>query len=310
MRGAPITENRGFTLVELLVVIGIFGVIMGAVYSIYLTHLRNAYSQEELIDVQQNLRTAMDFITRDLRMAGVLVPRGDINPLGDKKRVFTNQSTAVWINTASATGQFARINKDKETAAFSNYSTTVDSPEAIDGFIGTGTRYVRIIRPNNWSYPMTAMGPYLEIESTTRDQGSIVMKPNGGGTFSPGIPIKRGDVIAAVGSPPPPQTIPPTDYDSVVYALGPCASPSPVKCLTRTVNGSGTPEIIAGNIESIRFGYLHDDNSEDNNPDDRSVKTIRSVRVTINGKTSSTVALSNGPKTRQITSVIKLRNKP
>jgi len=53
---------------------------------------------------------------------------------------------------------------------------------------------------------------------------------------------------------------------------------------------------------------LYDDGSEDSIfPTDPT--TIRGVRVTITGETAATALLSGGPKTRQMTSIIKLRNK-
>jgi len=76
-------RTSGFTLVEILVVMTIFGVVIGAVYSLYLTHQKTAYVQEDVVDLQQNLRIAMDSITRDMRMAGMLVPISpvEIKPL-------------------------------------------------------------------------------------------------------------------------------------------------------------------------------------------------------------------------------------
>ena len=104
-----------------------------------------------------------------------------------------------------------------------------------------------------------------------------------------------------------PGTPPPDDFDSIVYSLISCPDSPSVKCLGRAVNAT-TPEVIAGNISSIRFSYLYDDGTTENkNPVDPA--TVRSVRVTITGQTAETSALSGGPKTRQITSIVKLRNK-
>ena len=293
----------GFTLVEILVVMTIFGVVIGAVYSLYITHQKTSYVQEDLVDLQQNLRIAMDSITRDMRMAGMLVPNGTAQL---DKGALNNYSSSVQINTASASGQFARIVKDKSTAAFTNFSITVDSPESTDSLAGSGVLAVRIIRPFDFSNRAKKMrsapSSYLVLKSANRNGPSVIIEQSPSGTFA-ADDIKKGDMIAV--TPVPTGTAPPDDFDSIIYSLIACPDAPSVQCLGRAVNG--TTEAIAGNILSIRFSYLYDDGTEDKAPADTT--TVRGVRVTITGRTSATSALSGGPKTRQITSVVKLRNK-
>ncbi len=293
----------GFTLVEILFVMAIFGIVVGAVYSLYITHQKTDYVQEDLIDLQQNLRIAMDSITRDMRMAGMLVPLGT-NPLANGS--LNNYSTSLQINTASASGQFARIARSKTTAAFDTFSTSVDSLESFDALIGsgTGTVNVRLIRPLSRSNPVSSMETYLVLSpppDSNRGGPTVALKRPLGGTFTAGIGIDTGDVIAVASG-----TAPPAGSDNIVYSLFACPDAPAVNCLGRAVNGDA-PLPVAGNITSLRFSYLYDDGTEGNNPADPT--TIRSVRVTIAGETAATSALSNGPKRRQITSVIKLRNK-
>jgi prepilin-type N-terminal cleavage/methylation domain-containing protein len=48
--------HRGFTLVELIVVIGIFSVVMAAIYSVFVRSNRVYISQEEVVAAQQEAR--------------------------------------------------------------------------------------------------------------------------------------------------------------------------------------------------------------------------------------------------------------
>lgn len=298
----PGPDSRGFTLVELMVVIGIFGVIMGAVYSIYLTHQRNAYSQEELIDVQQNLRIAMDRITRDLRMAGAFVPNS-VSPLEN------TTANSLQINTGSASGQFARITESKETIASPTFSIEVDSKEAVDELLANDRTTVRLIRPFDRSNPISSMDTYLVLElvqdpKTDRDTRTVVMKrPKEKGDFVRGTTLVAGDIIAATGPPVPPGTDPPDGYDTIVYGLDPCPDSPGQQCLWRTVNQAG-PEIIAGPVSSLQFNYLYTNGSEDNPAEE---DTIRAVRVTINAETPKTAP--GGARSKQLTSVISIRNR-
>ncbi len=70
-------NDRGFSLVEILVVMVIMGLVVTAVYATFLSTQKQAYTQEAVIEVQQNLRGALDFLVRDIRMARFLIPPGE-----------------------------------------------------------------------------------------------------------------------------------------------------------------------------------------------------------------------------------------
>ncbi len=63
-------NQHGFTLVELLVAIAISGIVMAGVYSVYYSQQKSYMAQEQVAVMQQNLRAAMLFMEREIRMAG------------------------------------------------------------------------------------------------------------------------------------------------------------------------------------------------------------------------------------------------
>lgn len=63
-------HNKGFTLVELLITMLIVGIITGAILSAYRTMQRSYIAQDQVVEMQQNLRNAMDFMVQQIRMAG------------------------------------------------------------------------------------------------------------------------------------------------------------------------------------------------------------------------------------------------
>ncbi len=62
--------DSGFTLTELLVAMVLAAIVMASLYSAYITQQRAYKTTEDVTVVQQNLRSAMYFVEKDLRMAG------------------------------------------------------------------------------------------------------------------------------------------------------------------------------------------------------------------------------------------------
>jgi type IV pilus assembly protein PilW len=63
-------NKAGFSLVELMVAITIFGIASAAMYATHQQQQDSYLTQEQVADMQQNLRAALFFITRDLKKAG------------------------------------------------------------------------------------------------------------------------------------------------------------------------------------------------------------------------------------------------
>ena len=62
--------DQGFTLLEVLVVILILGIVMAGVYSVYTSQQKSFLIQEDVAEMQQNLRAAMFTMVREIRLAG------------------------------------------------------------------------------------------------------------------------------------------------------------------------------------------------------------------------------------------------
>jgi len=63
-------SEKGFTLMELLIAMFVAGIVMAGVYSAYYSQQRSFVVQDEVAKMQQNLRAAMFFMAREIRMAG------------------------------------------------------------------------------------------------------------------------------------------------------------------------------------------------------------------------------------------------
>ena len=84
-RNSPL-RYQGFTLVELLVVLAIVSIVMGGIYSVFVHSNRVYISQEEVVAAQQEARSALDILGREIRMAGFIAANnetGGLDPIKD-----------------------------------------------------------------------------------------------------------------------------------------------------------------------------------------------------------------------------------
>jgi prepilin-type N-terminal cleavage/methylation domain-containing protein len=334
MKKFNLTNRRGITLIELLVVMGIFGIVMGAIYSLYSTHQRSAYTQDEVVEVQQNLRIGIDSITRDVRMAGFLVPykpntnirmpavqlasnaTGILQPLSAPDNVRSDDMT---LNTSSESATFARIipasNATTYIVTAATFNIPVDSPESVDSFnVGD---HVRIVRPQDRSQPKLTAEALLtprvyRITGTNRSVPSLTLTIDAGYNDPTNINLNKGDMICKISSP---YT---THPNTIQYCLGPAPTCGPTVttcpagqlCLMRIVNTTGDKSVIAQNMAGLQFRYLLDNGTESDAPAPNDYNNVRAVRVTLTGETVTTKVLSGGQaKKRQIESVIQIRNR-
>ena len=63
-------KEHGFSMVELLVALGILSLVMAGVYSLMIQNEKIYQVQLNLSDMQQNARVSLDLMAREIRMAG------------------------------------------------------------------------------------------------------------------------------------------------------------------------------------------------------------------------------------------------
>ncbi|MCG8550274.1 MAG: prepilin-type N-terminal cleavage/methylation domain-containing protein [Desulfobacterales bacterium] len=65
-----VNNQKGFTLIELMMTLVIGAMIAGAAYATYSSQQKVYYTQDQVAEMQQNLRAAFSIIAIELRMAG------------------------------------------------------------------------------------------------------------------------------------------------------------------------------------------------------------------------------------------------
>ena len=69
-------DARGTTLLEVLIALAITGIVTMSILKLYVTQHENYLTQDDITNVQQNARAAIDEISRQIRMAGHQLPAG------------------------------------------------------------------------------------------------------------------------------------------------------------------------------------------------------------------------------------------
>jgi len=68
MKNAIRPNNKGLTLIELLVGLVICAIVVAGIYRLFIAQSRAYTVQDQVVEVQQNIRSAMEVMLRDLRM--------------------------------------------------------------------------------------------------------------------------------------------------------------------------------------------------------------------------------------------------
>ena len=63
-------NEPGFTLIEIMIALAIAGILLVSIYNMYISQSRTYTVQEQVSEMQQNARVAMDIISRNIRTAG------------------------------------------------------------------------------------------------------------------------------------------------------------------------------------------------------------------------------------------------
>lgn len=210
-------RSRGFTLIELMVSLGL-GVLVAAIAAqLFVTNLMSFNAQRGISDVQDNGRFAIDFINRDVRQSGLRPAGALINPYPAIVVKESNMpgATATTLTTNSVTGSTGLGSSDQLVMQRLTLVDTVDC----EGNTVLANRYVvsrYFLRKDDASGSESALAcaggshDTATLDANVAKAGTVLMSSVENmqvqlGVGSAGVPVRyyRPDEYAALSDPKP-----------------------------------------------------------------------------------------------------------
>lgn len=130
-----ICSTEGFTLIELMITMLISGLIVAAIYSAYTAQQRTYLAQEQIAEMQQNIRAGLMIMTRDIRMAGYDPTSNSGADIVSATRGRFSFSQDLTNTAGTASGGDGKLDGPNENVAF-GFSLAADA--GIDGEADAG----------------------------------------------------------------------------------------------------------------------------------------------------------------------------
>ena len=278
----PLKQTKGITLIELLVALVITGILVGAIYRTFIGQQKTYTVQEQVVDMQQNVRASINRMMREIRMTGfgnvsMLLPApygsGPGVTIGGK--LYTNVVTANYPVAGSVT-ILSAMGFTTLTATPASNQVTVTSLTDAQGntlFDLADRKYVSIGGVESYTI--------INIAGTTL-------------TLS-------GDLTYAH-----PVNAPVFAIRAVSYQVDGTLTLLRDELPRPSTQAVAQPQPVAGNIDNLQFAYLNANGNPTANPQD-----IRIIQVTLRARTNDSdpqYKSDGGYRKRTIASNVRLRN--
>ena len=286
-------RQSGVTLIELLIALAMSAILIAGIYRVFIQQQKSYAVQEQVADMQQNARVAINKMLREIRMAGFGGKNENVGGLNDIIKIFGNVNGYTNIVTPEHDVVQDGITHDRITvvAAYDLIGTLKNDANA-------GSNTVTVTYTDGSPFTTkNAKKRYLCLNG--RNNYEIDIDSVSGGN----VPLKAGTTLLEDHRAGEPVFL----VKAITYGL---KRSSGVPILYRNENTGGGAQAVAEHIESLRFLYRLADGSQTHSPADP--RQIRGVTVLITARTEKAdpdlSKSGDGYRRRTVTTYIDLRN--
>ncbi len=283
-------NSKAVTLIELLIALVISAILIAGIYRVYISQQRSYASQEQIADMQQNVRVAINRMLREIRMAGFGGKNENTGGNNDIINVFGNVNGFTNIVNPANDVTVDGITHDQITvvAAFEQIATLEENVPA-------GSNSFKVNFTGNTRFDKT-WRKYVCING----RNNYVIKPSDGDTLE----LENGSFNENHSAGEPVFLV-----MAIQYGLR-MADGKPVLFRNLYPGTGGSQRVtVAENIEALQFRYVLVDSSEVDMPADP--KQIRGIRVNITARTQMSdpqIKEGGGFRRRTLNTYVDLRN--
>ena len=277
-------NDSGFTLIELLVAMTLSLIVMTGIYSSFHNQQRSYIDQEQVVSMQQNLRSSVFLVSRDTRMAGFGY-QSDIFNYYDGAAASTRFAVEI-INNAGSPDRLEILYADANRS--SSLTTAVDDssdPIFVDGTDDFQVDDLIILTDGNNASLFQITG----IDEATKE---LEHDP---GTINPPVGINIVPVTYGTGA-----KVYKARY--FTYSIDETDADHPRLVLDPDSGGPLSAQTVAGDIEDLQLAYVFANTStaygyndgDINNNNDRD--DVRAVRISIVGRVQAKSPSATGKR--------------
>jgi len=281
-------NRKGLTLIELLIALVISGILIAAIYKTFVSQQHTYTVQEQVVDMQQNIRIAINQMLREIRMAGFgrqdAKTWGADGMHGKYKNIIHPGDDGKSITVVGAYQEMTYLFSD------TSLGTNIIKVKDASCFNKGGLKYICI---NGTESHRIKEITYIPDSDPDKTHYELELFDNLTENHLKGEPVFR--------------TL------AITYSLGVFDGKSALLRDDNIPAGEGGlgPQPVAENIESLRFKYILNDGTEywDTVPGNRR-DDIRMIQVTIVARTdrNDPKLPGDGYRRRTLTTNIQLRN--
>ena len=265
--------QNGFSMVEVLVSVAILSIILTGLYNLFNSQYRSFEAQRDVSITQRDIRASISLIERDIRMAGLGVPRGN-NPIAALNNGAAGAPDSTSINFSP--GPFTHLTSATVESPGINNTIRVDS---VTNFTVGATINLISFYDNN------LRGAYIvNAVDSVNNKLSLNADPSATG-------IEVGDFVAK-------------NFKTILYSV--VLNGATNRKELRRADGVVQSTIIDGVID-FQLSYILADNTEVASPGN--LADIRRVRIDITAGTIKEAAKLQGQQIpREIVTIVPIKN--